>query len=42
MSYEDWIERWQLRLLNEHLLEVYGDEEESDDEIFEEFSEEEL
>ena len=39
MSYEDWIERWQLRLLNEHLLEVYGDEEESDD-VFEELSEE--
>ena len=28
MSYEDWVERWQLRLLNEHLLEVYGEEDE--------------
>ena len=40
MSYEDLVERWQIRLLNEHLLEVYGDEEESDHEIFEEPSEE--
>jgi len=32
MSYEEWVERWQLQQLNDHLLTVYGDEDESDDE----------
>jgi len=32
MSYEEWVERWQLQQLNDHLSEIYGDEDESDDE----------
>ena len=35
MSYEEWVEKWQLQILNEHLLEVYG-EEDAYEEIFEE------
>ena len=30
MNYEEWIERWKIKLLNEHLLEVYGSEDEED------------
>jgi len=28
MSYEEWVERWQLQQLNDHLLAVYRDEDE--------------
>ena len=32
MGYEAWVERWQQSLLDDHLLEIYGSEEESEGE----------
>jgi len=36
MSYEAWVERWQERKLNDHLLGIYGSESEEDCEEFDE------
>jgi len=40
MSYEEWVERWQKRQLNDYLSKMYGPE--NDDEQQEEFDEMEL
>ena len=40
MSYEEWVERWQKRQLNDYLSETYGPE--NDDEQQEEFGQMEL
>lgn len=43
MSYDGWVEMWKMRLLNEHLLDVYGEEEDNDEmDFYSETLEEEL